>query len=84
MVTLHSGTNEGIDTCIEVGMVGHAAIDIMTGMVVDLSLYITYNRMRTPYVGIVTTLTVTIDAWGISLSNTTYSYGELSGMIGKE
>ena len=58
MVALHTRTLEAVDTCKERRLVGHAPIDGVLAVVVDLTFDITDDRMHTPDVGIVVTLTI--------------------------
>ena len=84
VVALHASADEAIDASIEVRMVGHTTIDVVTRVVVDLSIDIADDGMHAPGVRIVAAFSVAIDARCISLGNTSQAYGELCGMVGEQ
>ena len=84
VVALHTSTLKAIDAGIECGVVGHTTINVVSRVVVDLSFYITYNRMHTPDVVVLTTLTISKETRSIGLIDTAQSDSELCGMISEQ
>ena len=84
MVALHTGTLEAVDACIESGLVGHALIDVVVAVVVNLSLHITDDGMNAPDVVVLAAIAVTENARSISLGNTSQGDSELCGVVGEQ
>ena len=84
VVALHACALEAIDAGIESGLVGHAAVDVVAAVVVDLSLDVADDGMNAPDVGIVAALTVAEDAGSIGVGYASETHGELRGVIGQQ
>ena len=84
VVALETSALEAVDAGIEVGNVGHAAVDIVTAVVVDLSFDITDDGMYAPDVGVLTTLAVAVDTGSVCFCDTAEAHGELGGVVGEQ
>ena len=85
VVALHAGSLEAVDaalieTCGEV----HAAVDVVAGVVVNLTFGIADDGLRAPHIVVLTAVAAAEDAGSQRLGQTTHGHGELCGVVGEE
>ena len=85
VVALDAGTLEAVDRAlVETADEVHAAIDVMTRVVVDLSFSIADDGLRAPHVVVLSALAIAEDARSIGFGDTADGHGELCGVVGEE
>ena len=85
VVAFMACTLEGVDAAlIETAHEVHTPVDVVTGVVVNLSLGIADDGLRAPDVVVGSALATAIDARSIGVGYTAHGHGELGGMVGEE